>query len=326
MEAKLRGPHSFPLERLLHIFWAVFAHHDAEDEGEAEGGGRPNGTDDWREVRRSGEWAASLAWRGVGVARRVWGARRHALHPTVCGHLARPPSPACPCSSKPPTRRHRRVLFAHPRPTPPSPARQARRVMQQGEVLHQVSSLVSLRLLDQCSGDVLEGQLYRQGRAGQGRGAGGGGLVLACAPWCGTVGLVRASLRAIQPTSPRQPKGNPAHRQWSAAHAPPPPAGATWRRAWPRRWQPTCSCGSPTTCGSPDAQARQEPAPAVAGGLAPGASCTVIRQVPNLWNALNRCVTRPLLAIDNTTHVNCSAQSYDTHDASTTRLAAHTDK
>lgn len=74
LEARLRGPHSFPLERLLHIFWAVFAHHDAEDEGERQ---------------------------------------------------------------------------------------EAQRVMRQGEVLHQVSSLLSLRLLDQCSGDVLEGQLYR---------------------------------------------------------------------------------------------------------------------------------------------------------------------
>lgn len=40
-------------------------------------------------------------------------------------------------------------------------ALQARRVMQQGEVLHQVASLLSLRLLDQCGGDALEGQLYR---------------------------------------------------------------------------------------------------------------------------------------------------------------------
>ncbi|KAL4457995.1 hypothetical protein ABPG75_012860 [Micractinium tetrahymenae] len=82
VEAKLRGPHSFPLERLLHIFWAIFAHHDAEDEEE----GREGEGDERRE---------------------------------------------------------------------------AQRVMQQAEVLHQVSSLVSLRLLDQCSGDILEGQLYR---------------------------------------------------------------------------------------------------------------------------------------------------------------------
>lgn len=33
--------------------------------------------------------------------------------------------------------------------------------MQQAEVLQQVSSLVALRLLEQSSGDVLEGQLYR---------------------------------------------------------------------------------------------------------------------------------------------------------------------
>lgn len=33
--------------------------------------------------------------------------------------------------------------------------------MQQAEVLQQVSSLVALRLLEQCSGDALEGQLYR---------------------------------------------------------------------------------------------------------------------------------------------------------------------
>lgn len=49
--------------------------------------------------------------------------------------------------------------------------------MRQGEVLHQVSSLLSLRLLDQCSGDVLEGQLYRRAawrgqRPGQRAGAG----------------------------------------------------------------------------------------------------------------------------------------------------------
>ena len=34
MEAKLRGPHSFPLERLLHIFFAIYADHDADDEDE----------------------------------------------------------------------------------------------------------------------------------------------------------------------------------------------------------------------------------------------------------------------------------------------------
>jgi hypothetical protein len=33
--------------------------------------------------------------------------------------------------------------------------------MQQAEVLQQVSSLMALRLLDQCGGDLLEGQLYR---------------------------------------------------------------------------------------------------------------------------------------------------------------------
>ena len=31
VEAKLRGPHSFPLERLLHIFYALYAHHDADE-------------------------------------------------------------------------------------------------------------------------------------------------------------------------------------------------------------------------------------------------------------------------------------------------------
>lgn len=34
VEAKLRGPHSFPLERLLHVFYALFGQHDAEDEQE----------------------------------------------------------------------------------------------------------------------------------------------------------------------------------------------------------------------------------------------------------------------------------------------------
>ncbi|EFN58433.1 hypothetical protein CHLNCDRAFT_50195 [Chlorella variabilis] len=81
VEAKLRGPHTFPLERLLHIFYVLYAHHDAEDEEE--------------------------------------GAE---------GRLEVP---------------------------------QSQRVMQQAEVLQQVSSLVALRLLEQCGGDVLEGQLYR---------------------------------------------------------------------------------------------------------------------------------------------------------------------
>ena len=40
VEAKLRGPHSFPLERLLHIFYAIYANHDAEEEeAEEEEGG-----------------------------------------------------------------------------------------------------------------------------------------------------------------------------------------------------------------------------------------------------------------------------------------------
>jgi hypothetical protein len=33
--------------------------------------------------------------------------------------------------------------------------------MQQADVLQQVTSLVALRLLEQCGGDVLDGQLYR---------------------------------------------------------------------------------------------------------------------------------------------------------------------
>lgn len=82
VEARLRGPHTFPLERLLHIFWAIFAHHEGDEEGEG--------------------------WQGDADNRQ-----------------------------------------------------EARRVMQQGEVLHQVASLLSLRLLDQCGGDALEGQLYR---------------------------------------------------------------------------------------------------------------------------------------------------------------------
>lgn len=84
VDAKLRGPHSFPLERLLHIFYAIYAHSDAEDE-EEEG-------DEEEEAQRKAE---------------------------------------------------------------------AQRVMQQAEVLQQVSSLVALRLMDQSSGDVLEGQAYR---------------------------------------------------------------------------------------------------------------------------------------------------------------------
>ncbi|PRW18369.1 origin recognition complex subunit 5-like [Chlorella sorokiniana] len=79
VEAKLRGPHAFPLERLLQIFHAIYADHDADDE-EEEGG------QDLEETHR---------------------------------------------------------------------------VMQQAEVLQQVSSLVLLRLLEQVSGDVLEGQSYR---------------------------------------------------------------------------------------------------------------------------------------------------------------------
>ncbi len=40
MEAKLRGPHSFPLERLLHIFYAIYADHDGEDDDDEEEGGQ----------------------------------------------------------------------------------------------------------------------------------------------------------------------------------------------------------------------------------------------------------------------------------------------
>ena len=40
VEAKLRGPHSFPLERLLHIFYAIYADHDGEDDDDEEEGGQ----------------------------------------------------------------------------------------------------------------------------------------------------------------------------------------------------------------------------------------------------------------------------------------------
>lgn len=36
VEAKLRGPHAFPLERLLQIFFAIYADHDADDEDEGD--------------------------------------------------------------------------------------------------------------------------------------------------------------------------------------------------------------------------------------------------------------------------------------------------
>ena len=52
VEAKLRGPHAFPLERLLQIFFAIYADHDADDEDEDDQGGR-----DPEEVR-----SLSLGW------------------------------------------------------------------------------------------------------------------------------------------------------------------------------------------------------------------------------------------------------------------------
>lgn len=38
LEAGLRGPHAFPLERLLHIFYCIYAQRDAEEEEGAGGG------------------------------------------------------------------------------------------------------------------------------------------------------------------------------------------------------------------------------------------------------------------------------------------------
>ncbi|KAL4853474.1 putative DNA helicase MCM9 [Chlorella vulgaris] len=93
VEAKLRGPHSFPLERLLHVFYALFGQHDAEDEQEG-------GSQSQRQGRGDG------------------GGGRGA-------------------------------------------AELEQRDMQQADVLQQVTSLVALRLLEQCGGDVLDGQLYR---------------------------------------------------------------------------------------------------------------------------------------------------------------------
>ena len=38
VEARLRGPHSFPLERLLHVFYVLYVHHDGEEGEEGEAG------------------------------------------------------------------------------------------------------------------------------------------------------------------------------------------------------------------------------------------------------------------------------------------------
>jgi hypothetical protein len=37
VEAKLRGPHPFPLERLLHVFYALYAAHNAGEEDQGSG-------------------------------------------------------------------------------------------------------------------------------------------------------------------------------------------------------------------------------------------------------------------------------------------------
>lgn len=46
LEARLRGPHSFPLERLLHIFYVLYPQHAADGEGGA------GGEDEAAEARR----------------------------------------------------------------------------------------------------------------------------------------------------------------------------------------------------------------------------------------------------------------------------------
>lgn len=68
VEAKLRGPHAFALERLLHIFYVIFAQHDAEEEEEEEGGAAAatalqRHRESRREVRAGvGAGAGCLGW------------------------------------------------------------------------------------------------------------------------------------------------------------------------------------------------------------------------------------------------------------------------
>ena len=165
LEAKLRGPHSFPLERLLHIFYVIFAHHDAEEEKAQEeeepeeGGSAGGGTSEaQREVccgmrvpraLLAGSPAVRPCWRAAHLRRMLRG-RQRLPRPCLCAIVPRASAGLC-------------VLPALTPPLPPASVfpPQTRRVMQQAEVLYQVCSLVTLRLLDQCSGDVLDGQLYR---------------------------------------------------------------------------------------------------------------------------------------------------------------------
>ena len=66
MEAKLRGPHSFPLERLLHIFYALYAHHDAEEEEQEGGEERGEAAQQQQQMKQQvGRWwghCGLLAW------------------------------------------------------------------------------------------------------------------------------------------------------------------------------------------------------------------------------------------------------------------------
>ena len=68
LEAKLRGPHAFALERLLHIFYVIFAQHDAEEEGEGEGGGGGGGAalEHQRQSRREVRGGEQRLWWGAG--------------------------------------------------------------------------------------------------------------------------------------------------------------------------------------------------------------------------------------------------------------------
>ena len=143
-EARLRAPHSFPLERLLAVFYCLSAAVDGEDE---EGEDRSAASAAQREEVR---W---LWARGMGAGQALLRSVCPALHPADA--YGRPCRPAGTC---PQPAAHPALLPA----SPPCPL-QARRAVQQAEVLHQVSSLVSLRLLEQSGNDALEGQTYRCG-------------------------------------------------------------------------------------------------------------------------------------------------------------------